>query len=200
MREGYARKKTGGVEKAMNLKLKNVQTNQINQLPDDIDVTYTKYDDACESDLVKNVVEKVFEDENESDSIKFESPNSNFEDEEYIPKSKSKLNDDPNMIMYKTFGSEKLFSDDEFPIQNVNLKRLEKVFKLVEIEVSEIENLANIARYLNFKKDKSYYTKPRNSYFQKKIFKNERAGLGYNKKKSKQTISNIKFCEEDELC
>ncbi|MFS8001922.1 hypothetical protein Hanom_Chr13g01195981 [Helianthus anomalus] len=72
------------------------------------------------------------------------------------------------MIMYKMFGSDKLYSDDEFPIQNVNLKKLEKVFKLVEIEVSEIENLASTGRYLNFKKDLSYYSKPRNSYFQKK--------------------------------
>ncbi|MFS8025800.1 hypothetical protein Hanom_Chr16g01479401 [Helianthus anomalus] len=75
------------------------------------------------------------------------------------------------MIMYKMFGSDKLFLNDEFLIQNVNLKKLVKVFKLVEIQVYEIENLASTARYLNLKKDKSYYTKPRNSNFQKRNFK-----------------------------
>ncbi|MFS8002055.1 hypothetical protein Hanom_Chr13g01197631 [Helianthus anomalus] len=67
------------------------------------------------------------------------------------------------MVMYKMVGFDKLFSDDEFSIQNGNLEKLEKIFKLVETEVSEVENLVNKARNLNFKKDKSFYTKPRNS-------------------------------------
>ncbi|XP_035830911.1 uncharacterized protein LOC118480265 [Helianthus annuus] len=36
-------------------------------------------------------------------------------------------------------GSDKLYSDNEFPIENVNVNKLKQVFKLVEIEVSEIE-------------------------------------------------------------
>ncbi|MFS7978493.1 hypothetical protein Hanom_Chr10g00916151 [Helianthus anomalus] len=57
----------------------------------------------------------------------------------YIPKSVSSLNDDLNMVMYKMNGSDKLCSAKEFPTQNVNLNRVEKVFKLVEVEISEIE-------------------------------------------------------------
>ncbi|MFS8001920.1 hypothetical protein Hanom_Chr13g01195961 [Helianthus anomalus] len=61
MKEIYYRKKPELVEKALNLKLKIVQTNQTDQLSDDIDVTYTKSDDDCESELVKEVVDKFFE-------------------------------------------------------------------------------------------------------------------------------------------
>ncbi|MFS7945049.1 hypothetical protein Hanom_Chr06g00519411 [Helianthus anomalus] len=105
--------------------------------------------------------------------------------------TKIKFQDDPNMMMYKMFGSEKLYSDDEFLIQNVNMKKLKKVCKLVEIE-----NLANTARYLNFKKDKSYYSKPRNSYFQKKNYSNERDGLGYSKKKHKKKFQKLNFVKK----
>ncbi|MFS7919402.1 putative transcription factor interactor and regulator CCHC(Zn) family [Helianthus anomalus] len=185
-----------GVEKTLTIKLKTVQ-NQIDQLPDEIDVSYTK-SDVCESEFVNDVFEKVFEDEQQSNSTNFESSNSHFEDEEfvhknYIPNSNTRMNDDPIMVMYKMIGSDKLFSDDEFPIQNVNLKRLEKVFKLVEIEVLKVENLARTASYFNYKKDKSYYTKPRNSFYQKKIFRNERAGLGYNKKNHKKKFQKSNF-------
>ncbi|MFS7911645.1 hypothetical protein Hanom_Chr02g00120551 [Helianthus anomalus] len=93
-------------------------------------------------------------------------------------------------------GSDKLYSDEEFPIQNVNLKNIEKVFKLMEIEVSEIENLATTARYLNLKKDKSYYSKPRNCYFQKKNQSNERAVLGYCKKNQKTKFQKSNFVKK----
>ncbi|MFS7981055.1 hypothetical protein Hanom_Chr10g00946461 [Helianthus anomalus] len=187
--ESYCRKKIEGVEKALNIKLKIVQ-NQIYQLPDDIDVTYTK-SDICESELVNDVVEKVFDDEKQNDSTKNESSNSQFEDEEsfhknYLQKSKfdSKMNNNPTMVMYKTFGLDKFFSNIEFPIQKVILEKLEKMYKLVEIEVSKIENLATTARNLNSKREKSFYTKSRNSHYQKKNFKNERAGLGYKNNKN----------------
>ncbi|MFS8034859.1 hypothetical protein Hanom_Chr17g01586121 [Helianthus anomalus] len=187
--KNYCRKKFEGVEKALNIKLKTVQ-NPINQLPDNIDVTYTK-SDVCESELVNDVVEKVFEEESQSDSAKNENSKSQFEDEEtfhknYLQNSKSdsRMNNDPIMMMYKMVRSDNLFSDDEFLVQNVYLEKLEKVFKLVEIEISEIKTLATDARILNFKREKSFYTKPGYSHYQRKNFKNERAGLGYKKKKN----------------
>ncbi|MFS7929716.1 hypothetical protein Hanom_Chr04g00335801 [Helianthus anomalus] len=56
--------------------------------------------------------------------------------------------------------SDKLYSDTEFPIENVNGDKLKKVFKLVEIDVSEVKGLTSSKRLLNFKRDKSYYKKP----------------------------------------
>ncbi|MFS7904731.1 hypothetical protein Hanom_Chr01g00039491 [Helianthus anomalus] len=135
------------------------------QLPDDIDVTYTKSDIDYELELVKKVVEKVLE--NESDTANYESCKSKFEkgssssqyksDESfhknYIPKSVSSLKDDPKLVMYKMNGSDKLYSDEEFLIHNVNLNKVEKVFKLVEVEISEIEICQKIKDFSNFKRD-----------------------------------------------
>ncbi|MFS7905570.1 hypothetical protein Hanom_Chr01g00049221 [Helianthus anomalus] len=62
--------------------------------------------------------------------------------------------------MYKMNGPDKLYSDTEFPIENVNADKLKKVFKLVEIDVSEVMGLTSSKRLLNFEHDKSYYKKP----------------------------------------
>ncbi|MFS7920143.1 hypothetical protein Hanom_Chr03g00220961 [Helianthus anomalus] len=59
--------------------------------------------------------------------------------------------------MYKMVGSDKLYSDHDFLIENVNLGKLRKVFMLIEIDVSELEGLKHSKRELNFQKDKSYY-------------------------------------------
>ncbi|MFS7967623.1 hypothetical protein Hanom_Chr09g00787871 [Helianthus anomalus] len=134
-----SQKKPKGVEKTVNL---NLKTEQTNKLPDDIDVTYTKSYNECESELVKEVVEKVLE--NESDNTDYESTNSKFSkensssqpesdesfDKNYIPKSASSLSDDPNVVVYKMNGSDKLYSDDQFPIQNVNLNKVEASFQI----------------------------------------------------------------------
>ncbi|MFS7968264.1 hypothetical protein Hanom_Chr09g00795411 [Helianthus anomalus] len=91
-------------------------------------------------------------------------------------KSDSKTDDDPIILAYQIIGSHKLFSDIEFSIQNVIVEKIEKVFKLVEIKMPEVENLKGKAR--NLKGKKSFYNKPRTSQYQKK---NKRAGLGYKK-------------------
>ncbi|XP_022019397.1 uncharacterized protein LOC110919440 [Helianthus annuus] len=102
-----------------------------------IDVTFTSSsdEDNVQSEVVKNVVENVLK--SDSDST---------EDEEcflnnYIPKSKSQnnSNDEPTLVLYKMSGSDKLYSDIDFPLENVNVDKLKKVFKLVEIDVSEVE-------------------------------------------------------------
>ncbi|MFS7912870.1 hypothetical protein Hanom_Chr02g00134951 [Helianthus anomalus] len=62
--------------------------------------------------------------------------------------------------MYKRNGSDKLYSDKEFPIEKVNVDKLKKVFKLIEIDVSEVHGLSSTKRFFNFQQDKSYYNKP----------------------------------------
>ncbi|MFS7978192.1 hypothetical protein Hanom_Chr10g00912681 [Helianthus anomalus] len=62
--------------------------------------------------------------------------------------------------MYKMNGSDKLYSDKEFLIENVNVDKLKKVFKLVKIDVSKVNGLSSSKRFLNFQRDKSYYNKP----------------------------------------
>ncbi|MFS7995632.1 hypothetical protein Hanom_Chr12g01120211 [Helianthus anomalus] len=83
--------------------------------------------------------------------------------------------------MYKMNGSDKLYSDEEFLIQNVNLNKFETIFMLVEVDISEIDNLSTTEIFLNFKKDKSYYSKPKNSYskYQNRNFNNGRNETGY---------------------
>ena len=80
----------------------------------------------------------------------------------YIPKPKSKnnLNEEPNLVMYKMLGSDKLYSDSEFPLENVNVDKLTNVFKLTEINLSEVKSLNQTKRKMNFEKVKSYYKKP----------------------------------------
>ncbi|MFS8024477.1 hypothetical protein Hanom_Chr16g01463721 [Helianthus anomalus] len=71
-------------------------------------------------------------------------------------------------------GSDKLFSDIEFPIQNVIAEKVDKVFKLVEIEKVEIDKFSSKAS------KKFFY----NKFNYKK--KNTKAGLGYKKKQNQK--------------
>ncbi|KAJ0450732.1 hypothetical protein HanHA300_Chr15g0559561 [Helianthus annuus] len=166
--------------------------NMVDQLPENIDVTYTK-SDVGESKVVNKVVESVLKDEN--DSTKTEISKSQNEDEEsfhknYLKNSKSesdtKSNDDPILLAYLMVGSDKLFSDDEFPIHNVIVEKVERVFKLVEIEKSKIEKLGGKTGKLRGKK--TFYNKP--SYKKK----NTNAVLGYKKKQNqKKRAEKINF-------
>ncbi|MFS7936579.1 hypothetical protein Hanom_Chr05g00417221 [Helianthus anomalus] len=61
--------------------------------------------------------------------------------------------------MYEMSGSDKLYLDTEFSIENMNVDKLKKVFKLVEIDVFEVKGLTSSKRFLNFQRDKSYYKK-----------------------------------------
>ncbi|XP_035843408.1 PH domain-containing protein DDB_G0287875-like [Helianthus annuus] len=111
------------------------ETNEV-KLPETIDVTFTSSfdEDSVQSEVVKSMVENVLK--SESDLTKEEECLNN-----YIPKSTSKnnLSEEPTLVMYKMSGSDKLYSDIEFPLKNVNVDKLKNVFKLVEIDVSEIE-------------------------------------------------------------
>ncbi|MFS7935214.1 hypothetical protein Hanom_Chr05g00400821 [Helianthus anomalus] len=89
--------------------------------------------------------------------------------------------------------SDKLFSDEEFPIKNMD--KIEKVYKLVEVDVSEVESLSNTKRFLNFKKDKAYCNKLRKSHFQKKKKNqnNGRYGQGNGKHNQKKKFQKLVY-------
>ncbi|KAJ0484297.1 putative transcription factor interactor and regulator CCHC(Zn) family [Helianthus annuus] len=152
--------------------------NMVDQLPDNIDVIYTKSDDISDSEVVGKVVESVFQ-EKSGDTGKTESQDEdegNFDDG-YLQNTKSKknLNDDSKGLVYTMIGSDKLFLDVVFPIQNVISDKVDQVFKMVEIEKSEISKFAG-------KGHKTFYNKPG----VKK--KNMKAGLGYKRKQNWKKI------------
>ncbi|KAJ0467956.1 putative transcription factor interactor and regulator CCHC(Zn) family [Helianthus annuus] len=119
--------------------------------------------------------------------------------DKYIPKQKSKnnLNDEPTLVMYKMSGSDKLYSDSEFPIDNVNVKKLSNVFKLVEVELSEVNSLSQTKRRMNFEKDKSYYKKPVDPprFYNNKNRNNWSGGYQGGKSYQKRSVKNKRFVD-----
>ncbi|XP_021984602.1 uncharacterized protein LOC110880296 [Helianthus annuus] len=187
-------KKHFGVEKELNMNAKG----EVDNLPENIDVTFieTSDEDSVESEVVINVVENVLK----TDSY---STVSNENDDcflnNYLPNSKSKnnLKDEPTLVMYQVYGSDKLYPDEEFLIENVNVNKLEKVFKLVGIDVSEVDRLSSYKRFLNFQKDKYYYNKPKNP----PRFQNNNQNRGYNgqwagKQQKKRNFQKSKFVKK----
>ncbi|KAJ0955610.1 putative transcription factor interactor and regulator CCHC(Zn) family [Helianthus annuus] len=142
--------------------------NMVDQLPDNIDVTYSKSDDSSDSEVVGKVVESVLKEESvETGKYESQDENEGSFHEQYLKSSKSEknLNDDSKGLVYTMIGSDKLFLDVVFPIQNVISEKIDKVFKMVEIEKSEIPKFAQ-------KCHKTFYNKP---VYKKK---NMKAGLG----------------------
>ncbi|KAF5790764.1 putative transcription factor interactor and regulator CCHC(Zn) family [Helianthus annuus] len=175
--------------------------NMVDQLPDNIDVIYTKSDDINDSGVVDKVVESVSKEES-VDAGKTESQvenEGNFHDE-YLKDTTSEknLNDDSKGLVYTMIGSDKLFLDVVFPIQNVILEKIDKVFKMVEIQKSEMSKFAGKGYRGSYNKSGS-----------KK--KNMKAGLGYKKEQNRnrsnrqnfQTKTNFvqgkSFTEEEKL-
>ncbi|MFS7902582.1 putative transcription factor interactor and regulator CCHC(Zn) family [Helianthus anomalus] len=87
--------------------------------------------------------------------------------------SKSNLDDELFKAAYTLNDSDKLYSDKEFPIRGVKTELINKVFKLTEINISEIKDL-----YLNEKPKK--YTSRVQQRLNKK--KNYNSGSGFQKK------------------
>ncbi|XP_022019682.1 uncharacterized protein LOC110919731 [Helianthus annuus] len=131
-----------GVEAALNLKLRSIE----DDLPETIDVTFSPSDTDNESQVIKTVVDQVLDEESEkSEKAQFEKVVSDSEDEgnfldQYIPKSEKSVNDDPIMVVYTMIGTDKLYSDYEYPLQNVKIENVEKVLKLVEMNINEVNN------------------------------------------------------------
>ncbi|MFS8018269.1 hypothetical protein Hanom_Chr15g01390101 [Helianthus anomalus] len=151
------------VEKAINM---------VDHLPDNINVTYTKSDDLGDSEVVGKVVERVLSEEStKTDKSESHDENEGSFHETYLKNSKSEkdANDDSTGLVYTMIGSDKLVSDVEFLIQNVISDKINKEFKLVEIEKSEI------LFFFGKSKKKSFYNKPN---YKKK---NMKAYFGYKK-------------------
>ncbi|KAJ0441356.1 hypothetical protein HanIR_Chr16g0796781 [Helianthus annuus] len=140
------------VKKATNLQWESESS--VNLL-ESIDVTFTSSDTDQQSQLMKKVVDHVLDNdetkESKSESMsesKSESstPGQNEKqgkrvyDKEFLL-SKSNLNDELFKVAYTLNDSDKLYSDEEFPIRGVKTEMIKKVFKLTEINISEIKDL-----------------------------------------------------------
>ncbi|KAF5762501.1 putative transcription factor interactor and regulator CCHC(Zn) family [Helianthus annuus] len=177
--EGYFPRKPNKeqLKKAVNIKLKSETTDE---LLESIDVTFTSSDTDHESELIKNVVDQVLDKDEESESkSESESSSSSVDSSKSSVKrvynkefllSKNNLNDEPIKVAYTLNDSDKLYSDEEFPIKNVKIENINTVFKLIKIEFSEI-------------KDKMGFSKPKyNSRVQQRLNKKKGFGPGHQKK------------------
>ncbi|KAJ0871134.1 putative transcription factor interactor and regulator CCHC(Zn) family [Helianthus annuus] len=211
--EGYSPRKPNEkqLEKAVNIKLK---TDTIDELPENIDVTFTSSDTDYESELIKKVVDQVLDtDEDESKSESGGSNSSVNSSKSSVKRSYSKefllskanLDDETFEVAYTLNDSDKLYSDKEFPIRSVRFDLIKKVFKMTEINISEIKDLnltgkpkkytSRVQQRLN--KKKGYNS---GSGFQKKPNQNrsyKKKGLGFippeNHKNEKNSKTKTEF-------
>ncbi|KAJ0866899.1 hypothetical protein HanRHA438_Chr12g0557011 [Helianthus annuus] len=148
--EGYSPRKPNEeqVQKAVNIKLKSETTDELRE---NIDVTFTSSDTDHEFELIKKVVNLVLDTDEESES-KFESEGSSSSVNSSKPMdkrtyskefllSKSNLNDETFEVANTLNDSDKLYSDKELPIRSVRFYMIKKVFKMTEINISEIKDL-----------------------------------------------------------
>ncbi|KAJ0566044.1 hypothetical protein HanIR_Chr06g0269421 [Helianthus annuus] len=181
--EGYSPRKPNEeqVKKAVNIKLKSETTDE---LPENIDVTFTSSDTDHESVLIKKVVDQVLDKDEESESksesecsgsSSVESPKSSvkrvYNKEFLLPKSN--LKDEPIRVAYTLNDSDKLYFNEEFPIRSVQIEKIKKVFKLTEINISEIKDVN-----LN-EKPKKYTSRVQQRLNKKKGYS---SGSGFQKK------------------
>ncbi|MFS7988102.1 putative transcription factor interactor and regulator CCHC(Zn) family [Helianthus anomalus] len=195
------------VKKATNL---HWESGLSDNLPENIDVTFTSSDTDHESELIKSVVDQVLE-KDETEESKQESKlesktksksesdtskstikkNNQVYDKEFLL-SKSNLNDEPVKVAYILKDSDKLYSDEIFPIRSVKIEMIKKVFKITEINISEIKDLnlsgkpkqytsrdqQRINKKMGYNYGYSFQKKPNhNGNFKKK-------GLGFNQSKN----------------
>ncbi|KAJ0567143.1 hypothetical protein HanIR_Chr06g0281421 [Helianthus annuus] len=148
MWDGYTPRHFEKVAEALNL---NLKSESINGLPDDIDVTFTTSDTDHESELIKKVVDQVLDkdEESKSESKSENSSSSNRSSSSPVKRvynkdfliSKNNLNEETFKVAYTLNDSDKLYSDEEFPIRSVKTEMINKVFKLTEINISEIKDV-----------------------------------------------------------
>ncbi|KAJ0615569.1 putative transcription factor interactor and regulator CCHC(Zn) family [Helianthus annuus] len=180
--EGYSPRKLNEeqVEKAVNIKLKTERTDD---LPENIDVTFTSSDTDHESELIKKVVDQVLDTDEESES-KSESGGSSSSvnspkplvkrtySKEFLL-SKSNLDDETFEVAYTLNDSDKFYFDKEFTIRSVRFDMIKKVFKMTEINISEIKDL-NLTE-----KPKKYTSRVQQRLNKKKGYN---SGSGFQKK------------------
>ncbi|KAJ0734714.1 putative transcription factor interactor and regulator CCHC(Zn) family [Helianthus annuus] len=148
--DGYSPRKPNEeqLEKAVNIKLK---TDTTDILPDNIDVTFTSSDTDHESELIKKVVDQVLDTDEESESkSKSGGSNPSVNSQSSSVKrsysiefllSKANLDDETFEVAYTLNDLDKLYYDKEFPIRSVRFDMIKKVFKMTEINISEIKDL-----------------------------------------------------------
>ncbi|KAJ0533621.1 putative transcription factor interactor and regulator CCHC(Zn) family [Helianthus annuus] len=180
--EGYSPRKPNEeqLEKAVNIKLKTYITDV---LPDNIDVTFTSSDTDHESEIIKKVVDQVLDTNEEPESKSgSEWSNSLVNSENSSVKrsyskdfllSKASLNDETSEVVYTLNDSDKLYYNKEFPIRSVRFDMIKKVFKMTEINISEIKDL-NLSR-----KPKKYTSRVQQRLNKKKGYN---SGSGFQKK------------------
>ncbi|MFS7936717.1 putative transcription factor interactor and regulator CCHC(Zn) family [Helianthus anomalus] len=180
------------VEKAINLQW---ESGPSDNLPENIDVTYTSSDTDHESKLIKRVVDQVLDkDDSEESNTEFK-PESKSEsdaskstikrdkrvyDKQFLL-SKSNLNDESFKVAYTLKDSDKLYSDEAFPIRSVRFEMIQKVFKITEINISKIKDL-------NLNGKSKQYT----SRDQQKINKKMSYNCGYSFQKKPNHNRNFK--------
>ncbi|KAJ0498220.1 putative transcription factor interactor and regulator CCHC(Zn) family [Helianthus annuus] len=193
------------VKKATNLQWESESS--VN-LPESIDVVFTSSDTDQQSQLMKKVVDHVL-DSDDSEESKSESA-SESKSESKAPSqtekqgklvydrkfllSKSNLDDGLFKVAYTLNNSDKLYSDEEFPLRGVKTELINKVFKLTEINISEIKGLcfndkskkytSRVQQRLNKKKNYSSGTstdeEEKNSFWREKnseFWKKKQAAL-----------------------
>ncbi|MFS7952667.1 hypothetical protein Hanom_Chr07g00609611 [Helianthus anomalus] len=160
--EGYSPIKPNEeqVQKAVNIKPKSDITDE---LPEYIDVVFTSSDTDHETELIKKVFDQVSDEESESKS-KSESSESKSESgsssssvnspkpsvkraysKEFLL-SKSNLNDETFEVVYTVNDSDKLYYNKEFPIRSVKTEMINKTFKLIEINITELKVLKDLEK------------------------------------------------------
>ncbi|KAJ0616280.1 putative transcription factor interactor and regulator CCHC(Zn) family [Helianthus annuus] len=206
--EGYSPRKPNEeqVKKAVNIKL---ESELVDELPDNIDITFTVSDTDHESELIKKMVDQVLDKDEESESgslsssVKSSKSSGRVYSKEFLL-SKSNLNDETFEVAYTLNNSNKLYFDKEFPIRGVKTEIIKKVFKLTEINISEIKDVnhsgkpkpytSRIKQRINKKMGYSY-----GSDFRKKPNHNgnfKKKGLGFippENYKNEKISKNTKF-------
>ncbi|KAF5814598.1 hypothetical protein HanXRQr2_Chr03g0112881 [Helianthus annuus] len=202
------------VKKATNLQWESESSVD---LPESIDVVFTSSDTDQQSQLMKKVVDHVL-DSDDSDESKSESASESKSESKtpvqtekqgklvYDRKfllSKSNLDDGLFKVAYTLNNSDKLYSDEEFPLRGVKTELINKVFKLTEINISEIKDLclnekpkkytSRVQQRLNKKKNYSF-----GSDFQKRSNHSgnfKKKGLGFTpteKQKNEKYVRDFK--------
>ncbi|XP_022003992.2 uncharacterized protein LOC110901472 [Helianthus annuus] len=138
-----------GVEAALNLKLRSIE----DDLPENIDVTFSASDTDNELQVIKTVVDQVLDEESDKSE-----------------KSQSEK------VVYDSEDEDKLYSDFEYPLQNVKIENVEKVFKLVEMNINEVNN-------------NEFFSKPKKSFVTSHpTSSGKKEGDGFEKKTAKQVF------------
>ncbi|XP_021985049.1 uncharacterized protein LOC110880937 [Helianthus annuus] len=139
--------------------------------------------------VIKTIVDQVLDEE--SDNSEFEIVKTHFENsisdseedgnflDRYIPKSDKVVNDDSIIVVYTMSGTDKLYSDFEYPLQNTRIENVEKVFKLVEIDISEVNN-------------NTFFSKPKKSFVTQQPNNSGKKGSVGNHGQNKRQGNNLK--------